>query len=292
MLGGQCCLPGFNLENNSQSCVCDQIFQKYTNRCNITNGSGQITRESNDRFWVGYDQSQGLPIINLRCPFDFCVSHRVVFPLNSTQSDMQCAYNRSGLLCGACKEGYSLVLGTSRCKQCTNSHLALLIPFAVMGVALVFLLFICKLTVAIGILSGLLFYANIVRANQNTLLQVGTTDPFSIIIAWLNLDFGIETCFYNGMDAYSKTWLQFVFPVYIWLLVGLMILISHYSQRFANMLGTNPVPVLATLILFSYAKVLRTLITATYFARLEYPTYTKYVWLYDRNIDYFIGIFF
>ena len=287
----QSCPPGFSLENSSQSCVCEQIFQKYTNHCNITNGSGQIIRESNDRFWVGYDQSQGLPIINLRCPFDFCVSHRVVFPLNSTQSDMQCAYNRSGLLCGACKEGYSLVLGTSRCKQCSNSHLALLIPFAVMGVALVSLLFVCKLTVAIGTLSGLLFYANIVRANQNTFLQVETTDPFTIFIAWINLDFGIETCFYNGMTAYSKTWLQFVFPVYIWLLVGLMIFVSHYSQRFANMLGTNPVPVLATLILFSYAKVLRTLITATYFTRLEYPTSSKYVWLYDGNIDYFLGMY-
>ena len=29
------------------------------------------------------------------------------------------------------------------------------------------------------------------------------------------------------MDAYSKTWLQFVFPVYIWVLVGLMILVSN-----------------------------------------------------------------
>ena len=26
------------------------------------------------------------------------------------------------------------------------------------------------------------------------------------------------------MDAYSKAWLQFVFPAYIWVLIGLMIL--------------------------------------------------------------------
>ena len=31
--------------------------------------------------------------------------------------------------------------------------------------------------------------------------------------------------------------------------MGLMIFFSHYSQRFANLLGTNPVSVLATLIL-------------------------------------------
>jgi len=75
-----------------------------------------------------------------------------------------------------------------------------------------------------------------------------------------NLDFGIETCFYNGLDTYSKTWLQFVFPVYLWVLVGLMIIVSHYSHRFAKLLSNNPVSVLATLILLSYTKILCTLI--------------------------------
>ena len=37
------------------------------------------------------------------------------------------------------------------------------------------------------------------------------------------IDVGIETClFYNGLDAYVKTWLQFVFPLYtVWLLNAL-----------------------------------------------------------------------
>ena len=83
--------------------------------------------------------------------------------------------------------------------------------------------------------------ANLVEVNCTSFLPVESTNPFSIFIAWLNLDFGIETCFYNGMDAYSKTWLQFVFPVYIWVLVGLMILVSHFSCKFAKLLGNNPV---------------------------------------------------
>ena len=206
---------------------------------------------------------------------------------------MQCANNRSGLLCGRCKEGYSLVLGNFQCvensMQCTNNYLSLLIVFAVMGVALIFLLLVCKLTVATGTLSGLVFYANIVGVNRTIFLPVESTDAFSVFIAWLNLDFGIETCFYDGMDAYSKTWLQFVFPVYIWALVGLIILVSHFSQRFANLLGNNPVSVLATLILLSYAKILRTLIATAYFTHLEYPTYNRSVWFYDANIDYISG---
>ena len=174
--------------------------------------------------------------------------------------------------------------------NCTNDdNLALLVPFAVMGVALVFLLLVCKLTVAAGTLSGLVFYANIVGANRTIFLPGDSTDPLSVFIAWLNLDFGIETCFYDGMNAYYKTWLQFVFPVYLWLLVGLLILISHFSKWFADLLGSNPVSVLATLILLSYAKVLRSSITAVYITYLEYPNKpSEVVWLYDAT-DYLSG---
>ena len=283
----QICPPAFNISKSTQSCVCGPKLQRYTNSCTITNGLGQITRDSSKQFWVGYDNQSDELILHPQCPFDYCVNDTVVFPLNNT--DIQCANNRSGLLCGACKKGYSLILGSSHCKKCTNSHLVLLIPFAVMGVALVFFLLVCKLTVATGMLSGLVFYSNIVGVNRNIFLPVESTDAFSIFIAWLNLDFGIETCFYNGMDTYRKTWLQFVFPIYIWVLVGLMILVSHFSQRFARLLGNNPVSVLATLILLSYTKILRTLIAVFYITNLEYPTYNRSVWLYDANVDYLAG---
>ena len=283
----QSCPLGFSIDEIS--CICEPTLQKYTNHCNITNGIGQITRSSDEKFWVGYDKSQRLVLVHPHCPFDFCVSHKVAFPLNSTLSDLQCKHNRSGFLCGHCKDGYSLVLGTSQCRKCNNRHLVLLIPFVIMGIKLVFLLLVCKLTVATGTLNGLVFYANIVGVNRTIFLPAESADVFSVFIAWLNLDFGIEKCFYDGMDAYSKTWLQFVFPVYIWALVVLMILVSHYSQRFANLLGNNPVPVLATLILLSYTKILRTLITVVYFTFLEYPTYSRVVWLHDANIDYIVG---
>ena len=281
------CPPGFSLSKAERSCVCEQRLKEYTTLCYITDGLGNITRDSLDQFWVGYDhESDGL-ILHPHCPLDYCVSCTVEFPLDNT--DLQCAYHRSGLLCGACKEGYSLVLGTSQCKPCSNKHLALLVPFALMGIALVFLLLICKLTVVTGTLSGLVFYANLVGVNRTLFLPVETTDTLSVFIAWLNLDFGVESCFYNGMDAYSKTWLQFVFPVYIWVIVGLLILVSRYSDRFAKLLGNNPVSVLSTLILLSYAKILRTIINAINVTYLEYPTYNKGVWLYDANVNYLGG---
>ena len=75
--------------------------------------------------------------------------------------------------------------------KCTNSRLALLIPFALLGVALVFLLLVCRLTVTTGTFSGLVFYANIVGANGTIFLPVKSTDALSVFIAWISLDFGI-----------------------------------------------------------------------------------------------------
>ena len=282
----QTCPPGFRLSKSKRSCACDErlIIKEYTNNCTIANGVGKITRDSQKQFWIGYDnQTHGL-ILHPHCPFDYCVNNTVVFPLNNT--DIQCTFNRSGLLCGACKTNHSLMLGTSQCWKCTNSYLALLVLFALLGIALVFLLLVCKLTVATGTLSGLVFYANIAGTNRTSFQQADSINPLSVFIAWLNLDFGIEICFYDGMDTYSKTWLQFVFPVYLWVIVGLLILISNYSRKFASLLGNNPVSVLATLILLSYTKILRTLITTVYFTYLEYSAYNRSVWLYDGNIDY------
>ena len=61
---------------------------------------------------------------------------------------------------------------------------------------------------------------------------------------WVNLDLGIETCFYNGMDSYAKTWFQFLFPFYIWFILALIILASRYLTRVVNLFGKHSVEVL------------------------------------------------
>ena len=178
------------------------------------------------------------------------------------------------------------MLGSSQCKKCTNAFLALLIPFALAGVLLVTLLFILHLTVAEGTLHGLIFYANIVEANHHIFFPQCSIsiNPASIFIAWLNLDLGIETCFYDGMDGYARAWLEYVFPVYIWGIVGFLVYISNQSTRFTKLLGSSPVPVLATLFLLSYAKLLRTIIAVLSLTILYHPYRTEIVWVQDANI--------
>jgi len=106
----------------------------------------------------------------------------------------------------------------------------------------------------------------------------------------MNLDLRFEICFYNGLNAYAKTWLQFVFPIYIWYIVILIIVSSHYYTTAAKISGRNAVQVLATLLLLSYAKLLRLTITIFSSTTLEYPTGSvRRVWLYDGNVDYLKG---
>lgn len=94
------------------------------------------------------------------------------------------------------------------------------------------------------------------------------------------------------MDSYVKAWLQFVFPVYVFILVGIVILFANLSQHFANLLSNrNPVATLATLILLSYTKLLQSIMTIVAFTTLEYRTETETkavsVWREDANVVYF-----
>ena len=153
------------------------------------------------------------------------------------------------------------------------------------------LLIVLNLTVSVGTINGLIFYANIVRANHAIFFLPNTANSFlSWFIAWINLDLGIETCFYNGLNAYVKTWLQFAFPLYIWFLVITIIVLSHYYTLAARLSGRNAVPVLATLFLLSYAKLLRIIIIVFQSTEFEYPDNSlRKVWLYDGNVDYLKG---
>jgi len=106
-----------------------------------------------------------------------------------------------------------------------------------------------------------------------------------VFIAWLHLDLRIETCFIDGLNGYWKTWLQFVFPVYIWIITAVIIVVAHYSSKGARLIGNNSVQVLATLFLLSYSKLLRTIITAISFTFLDFPDGLRTVWLYDENVQ-------
>ena len=278
------CPDAFTLRGSE--CVCEDRLQSYNTTCNVDDGS--IVRSRTDTFWMKplYKDEifEGL-ILHSHCPFDYCVDAQVNITFDDL--DAQCNYNHSGILCGSCKDNFSIALGTLHCLPCTNSYLALLLPFILAGVCLVAVLLLLQVSVANGTINGLIFFANIVQANRSDFFPLGDTNILTVFIAWLNLDLGIETCFYDGMTTYVYAWLQFLFPFYVWFLIGLIIFVSRYSSKISGRLGKNPVAILATLFLLSYSKILQNIITALSLTQLDFPDSSKFVWLYDGNLPYF-----
>ena len=283
----QTCPLGFILSKSV--CDCHPQLQTLGIQCNLT--TGRIYKEA--QIWVNATFHEGVltgVIVHQNHPFDYCKPHNLNLSLDNP--DEQCAFHRSGILCGACQHNLSHVLGSSNCKECSSLwSIMVILTFAIAGIVLVFFLMLLNLTVSVGTINGLIFYANIVRANQAAFFPHNINNSFlSWFIAWMNLDLGFEACFYNGMDAYAKTWLQFVFPVYIWFIVILIIVSSHYYTTAAKLASNNAVQVLATLFLLSYAKLLRLTITIFSSTTLEYPDGSiRRVWLYDGNVDYLKG---
>ena len=284
------CPVGFQPVSSENNCICEcdkRLKQHQITSCFVQNGT--ILVESNT--WIALSNyTNGTGFVIHDCPFDYCVQEPVYISLNSTDSaDKKCANNRTGILCGACNEDLSLVFGSSRCKECSDYYIFLLIPFALAGIALVTFILLLNLTVATGTIHGLIFYANILTADHSLFLPFATPNVLTVFISWLNLDLGIETCFYNGMDSYGKFLLQLAFPTYVFILIGTIIVLCEVSPKFATLLSNrNPVATLCTLFLLSYSKLIRTIITALQFTQLDYSDGShEVVWLYDANVPYF-----
>jgi hypothetical protein len=278
------CPPGLTLQQEPPRCNCNSILTTNNIECS-SNAEGSSLRW--DRLiWIGYKDETDIMIS--RCPIDNCKMDEKNINLQKNP-DAQCAYNHAGVLCGRCQKGYSLAIGSSHCIRCpNNNNLALLIFFAAAGSLLVIAISVFNLTVTQGMINGLMFYANIVWAYQNAFFPhhpTGVSAFLKIFLAWLNLDFGIETCFYNGLDMYGKTWLQFIFPFYI---ATIFLLGVHYSSKLSKVLGDRSVPTLATLLFLSYAKLLRTIIASLRLADLKIYPYGQSirVWALDGNLTY------
>ena len=289
------CPLGFREEHHRCSCG---FLKDIT--CNITK---QTLNRSNTR-WIGYKEQpphDTSDIINHPyCPLGYCLNKAVAIKTTPEHfdQDVQCAIYRTGLLCGRCKANYSLGFGSSRCLSHCSSELqflrviGLIAVCAVAGILLVVLLTLLNLTVAEGTLNGLIFYANIIQVNNDLFFPPEThARLWTAFIAWLNLDFGVTVCFYDGMDAYAKTWLQFIFPLYIWLISGGIVYFSWKYRRVAQSMGKNAVKVLATLFLLSFGKLIRTAIAALTFTNVKSidGSINISVWLQDASVHYLHG---
>ena len=281
--------------NNSIYCDCDQLFSCHKDHisCDIEK---QVVRRVPPA-WIGYietDKGSKITAYHSHCPEDYCVNTDV--DLDATNSslsqDKQCAFNRTGILCGSCSVGLSNILGSSECHPCSNVWLLLNIPFAFAGILLVLVLTLFNITVSEGTLSGIIFYCNIIENNVSIFFpgrEIFVTRLLKMFLSLTNLEIELSLCLFNGMDGYIKAWLKFGFPLYLWFITAVFIFLSG-KRRCSWIVRQNAVKVLATLILLSYACLLTAVTKALQvsYLHLNNGNYERR-WMIDGNVQYFTG---
>ena len=288
--------PATSVQTNCE-CECHSNLTNFVSTENCFPSSG--TFKPNTKTWISYTNSMTEPndyylLVHPQCPYDYCKTKQVTISLSQPNgSNKLCDFNRADTLCGACLPGYSVSFGSSQCMKCYDKYWPLVLVGIILlkviaGIAIVCVLLFLNITVAMGTINGILFYANIVYGNASIFFNNLPTPSFpSVFIAWLNLDIGFDVCLYDGIDTFAKTLLQLVFPIYLIILVVAVIIISKYSQIFSNLIGKkDPIATLATLILLSYAKILSIVITMLSRTTLEYSGGIKMLWKPDATIEY------
>ena len=278
------CPPGFTRQKRQKSCYCDPVLKSFTSSCNLQDQTVLRPPKS----WISGRSSNRthMYLLSYNCPFDYCSPYSSY--VNPTSPDQQCQFKRSGVLCGHCQPDLSVVFGSSHCKQCSSVWLLVVIPIALIGVILVVALFWLNLTVANGTINTFIFYVNIVSINFSVFFP--KCHSVCVLLALSNLDLGVDTCFYNGMDAFSKTCLQLAFPFYLILIAFTLIIGSRYSTKIQRLTSQRALPVLATLFLLIYTKILITVCTVLFFfspiTNLPSGSIT-FVWSVDTKVPLF-----
>jgi hypothetical protein len=292
------CPIGFSLSTQSGKCECLSALKSIVS-CDIQDNSLSLNKDN----WIGYDKTLKRILYSYGYSFDYCYPNATVVNIEDYHSqNAQCRHNRVGVVCGKCKDNHSVVLGSSQCRDdCKQLHLLLIPVFGLAGLILVVILIVLNMTVTVGTLNGLIFYANMVQLSNTQYFQDDNRIPhfitgiLKVFIAWFNLDLGIETCLYKGMDDYTKAWLQFIFPLYIWLILALIVYLSRRYSFASTLIGNNGVKVLATLVLLSYSKMLRAAIATAHMKFIYHiPRDGSYdhrhiCWIFDCNIPGFKG---
>ena len=302
------CPAGFQISSSTEfagtvGCVCNDLLRSHNFKCTIkSNGiKVKITYKAPDSaspYWMGF--WDGNLVISNKCPTHYCGNSSLrLFTTGLTPEEIntskQCDpdNSRHGLLCSQCATGTSSQLGSFKCTKCTFAGL-LLVPFgAGIGILIIIFLFLFNFTILQGDVIGIAFYTNVVCINYDFLLKY-TPKVFYVLLTALNLGFGFETCFFPGMDEFSKAILQFVFPFYlIALLIAIIIAAHKFNLKIfrVRFVARRSVPVLATTMLLTYSGLINAVIYGLQYTTIYYVEDGKYqiVWLHQPELEYFKG---
>ena len=286
------CPPG--MIDVGSKCSCNTLLNYTDFVCNITNYVGYKTNAPNR--WIGQDnRDRNTVIITTYCPPYFCNSYLTEqgVTLDDLADDVQCENNRGGIMCSRCLDGKSAVFGSFKCHFCSYGWLALIPLFALAGIVIVVILFTFNLTVLQGTINGIVLYVNILALMED-FLEKFAVRPLRVPLALINFDLGFTLCFFHGMDEFTKCFLLFAFPIFLFtILVAIVIAAVKCNLKIFRVpfIANRSVPVLGTIMLLTYTDLASAIITALRFTKIYDVTSGNHrtVWFYQPELEYFRG---
>ena len=255
----QICPPGFVYNSSAKACVCSSFLARFgIIQCDIDTTSVYIPPQS----WLGVVDNGNIVGYTEHCPPGYCLPNTTI---NITQPDIICRGNRMGWLCGQCKDGYSVVLGSTDCYKCSNTlHIVLAIILNILGgIVYVLVLFSLRLTIDLGTLGGFIFWLNIIWPTVIPSSDIAITIKNSTALQYMvylltsvKYQWNIPACIVRYFNELGKTGILYIYPVYFWLIVIVIVLLSQCSTRIANLIVGSSVQVLVTLMYISYSDLL------------------------------------
>ena len=281
------CPLGFSIDTLTEKCVCDELL---LNQPGLLCFSDTPVLYAFNGYWIGVDPTKLNVTTNQmiigRCGLNYCINGNNT--IISSRFDDQCNFNRSGILCGGCAKGFSVVFGTFECHICSNLWLLLIPVFAIAGAVLVIGISILEFTIDKGLTNSLLFFVNTVSVFDYLTPSNISYGYYFLPARLLNLQLGVSTCFYNGMTSLVRSFFQFLFPAYLFLLMAVFtILCRRYSWMSKNF---SPPKTLATLAVMCYLSSLTTcldIVAPDRVKTLEGDVFWR--WFTDPNYAYFKG---
>ena len=224
------CPLGYELKNDACECTAASQSSSYEGLASCEPGLLELYVRPG--YWAG---DVGGFFSTYTCPFLYCIQTSSSVALTN-DSDILCN-NRMGILCGECKLGYGLSVGTLDCVNCTGSHViawVILITTTYVPITIVFIsLLVLNMNLAVGPVHSFIFFCQVfpaVTLNNNHWGDYSPaitviTDIHSAIINVMSLKFGYFTTNYclflnmNAMDYYLLQYASALYPLFIMVVI-------------------------------------------------------------------------
>ncbi len=287
------CLTGFVYDNNTKSCVCEERLLDKNVICNVDSREHEVP----EHVWYGplnddiadYTKDNNDMLVVHSCVLGYCKLGRKSVSVGEYSSQCKEDYHRDKFLCGSCQDGYSIQLGSYRCRKCTHYSLFMFGFFIAAGAALVLLMASLHMTVTEGYIYSILFYSNIV---DTFVVEFSPDLPGSgvfVFMSFFSLNLGFEACLYDGMDSLARTGLRLAFVGYVLAIIGFIFLAARSMKLARWMKNYSPVKILTTLMILSYIAVLQIcigIISGIQVETLDGSAETR--WYVDPTLPYFV----